>query len=58
MTGADGREYRSCVYEFRPTTPVENVEAEGKGRKILKDGRLLILIDNKMYNALGQEEKQ
>ena len=59
MTGADGKEYRSCVYEYRPQTPVEEVEAEGarRGRKILRDGRLLIIVGDKVYNMLGKEEK-
>ena len=58
MTGADGNEYRSCVYEYRPATPVEQVETERlRGRKIIRDGRLLLIAGEKMYNVFGQEER-
>lgn len=58
MTDADGNEYRSCAYEYRPVTPVEQVETERlRGRKIIRDGRLLLVVGDKMYNMLGQEER-
>jgi hypothetical protein len=58
MTGADGKEYRSCVYEFRPATPITNISDGKRGTKVIRDGRLLILVGDKMYNMLGQEERR
>lgn len=61
MTGTDGREYHSCVYEFRPYTPIGNVQRDKgeatKVQKIIRDGRLLLLVGEKMYNLLGMEER-
>lgn len=61
MTGTDGNEYRSCVYEFRPATPVETVQSDNTRRtqaqKIIRNGRLLLVVGEKMYNVTGQEER-
>lgn len=57
MTGTDGKQYHSCVYEFRPMTPVENISDGRHGKKVLRDGRLLIVVGDKTYNMFGQEER-
>ena len=57
MTGEDGQIYHSCIYEFRPMTPVENISDGKRGKKVLRDGRLLIIVGDKTYNILGQEER-
>lgn len=55
MTGADGRQYRSCEYEYRPIQGLDTTPSEQTVRKILRNGQLLLLVGEKMYNALGQE---
>ncbi len=56
MTGADGRQYRSCEYEYRPTQDiVHSTNTLRPAQKILRNGQLLLLVGKKMYNALGQE---
>ena len=58
MTGTDGNEYRSCVYEYRPVTPIVNIPtSRSNARKIIRDGRLYLLVGDKMYTLLGQEQK-
>lgn len=57
MVGADGKEYRSCIYEYRPTTPIQETKAEGQTIKVLRNGRLLLIVGDKIYNVMGQEEK-
>lgn len=57
MTGVDGKEYRSCVYEWRPETPVENINVNEQGKKVIRNGRLLLIVGDKIYNMFGQEEK-
>lgn len=59
MITADGTVYRSCQYEMRPLTPLDDVSAEGTlGRKVLRNGQLFIIVGEKMYNMLGQEVQQ
>ena len=59
MITADGTVYRSCQYEMRPMTPLDNVSSDGTlGRKVLREGQLFIVVGEKMYNMLGQEVQQ
>ena len=57
MTGTDGKEYRSCIYDFRPVTPIEDTDADELCRKIIRNGRLLLIVGDKIYNVMGQEER-
>ncbi len=41
------------ITESSPATAVENVSTETPARKIIREGRLLILRDNKTYDILG-----
>lgn len=44
--------------EFTPTTGVDNLQAEGKEvRKVMIDGVIYVIKDEKMYNLLGVEVK-
>ena len=37
---------------------IEEVSGDGlRGKKVLRNGRLLIIVGDKMYNAMGQEER-
>lgn len=58
MITADGTVYRSCQYDMRPMTPLEDVSVGTVGRKVLRDGQLFIIVGEKMYNMLGQEVQQ
>ena len=58
MTGTDGQIYHSCIYEMRPLQGIEELKNDGlRGEKVLRNGRLLIIVGDKMYNAMGQEER-
>ena len=56
MTDADGRQYRSCEYEYRPTQDLDPTPCTiHHTQKILRNGQLLLLVGDKTYDALGQE---
>jgi hypothetical protein len=56
MTGTDGVEYRSCVYDMRPMEGIEELNAaEGGIRKVIRNGQLLLIVGDRVYNVTGQE---
>ena len=43
---------------MRPLQGIEELKNDGlRGEKVLRNGRLLIIVGDKMYNAMGQEER-
>ena len=55
-TGA-GVTYDRYITSCQQTTEVERVDTDNSARKILVGGRILILIDNQLYNLQGQRVK-
>ena len=51
----DGTVYRSCLYAMYPTQGVEEVQSEGKCRKIVENGQLVLVVGNQRYTATGQK---
>ena len=55
MITEDGTVYRSCLYEMRPTQDVENPLHKAGCRKTVKDGRLYLIYESRMYDILGRK---
>lgn len=47
-----GINFYAINIQYSPTA-IENVSSDSKAQKIIREGRLLILRDNKVYNVLG-----
>ncbi|MBQ6977604.1 MAG: hypothetical protein IJQ18_03095, partial [Paludibacteraceae bacterium] len=55
MTTPDGIVYRSCLYAMYPTQGVEEVRSDGRCRKIIENGQLVLVVGNQRYTATGQK---
>ncbi len=55
MTTPDGTVYRSCLYAMYPTQGVEEVRSDGRCRKIIENGQLVLVVGDQRYTATGQK---
>lgn len=56
MIGSDGTEYRSCVYELRPLTPIDKIQGnEVRGTKVIENGVLYLKYEGAKYDVMGRK---
>ena len=55
MTTPDGQTYRSCIFEARARTSIENPKSQTECLKILENGQIVIIVGNERYTVLGQK---